>query len=41
MDDVALIHKNKNELQKMLNITDEIAKDTISNSARKKAKQSQ
>ena len=26
MDDVALIHKNKNELQKMLNITDEIAK---------------
>ena len=26
MDDVALIHKNKDELQKMLNITDEISK---------------
>ena len=26
MDDVALIHKNKTELQKMLLITDEVAK---------------
>ena len=26
MDDVALIHKNKDELQKMLNITEEISK---------------
>ena len=26
MDDVTLIHKNKDELQEMLNITDEISK---------------